>query len=168
MMIRIFSVCILLVFAIALPVTGQDTSAHQPKQSGIQHFDPKRDAANDIRDAIVLAQNTHRRILLDVGGEWCIWCRRLDTLFETHPELDSVRQAYFVTVKINYSKENENKEVLSKYPEIPGYPHFFVLDENGKLLKSQDTGELESGKHHDPKKVMDFLRKWGEQEEIKN
>jgi hypothetical protein len=61
---------------------------------------------------------------------------------------------------VNYSPENENKAVLSHYPEVKGYPHIFVLDEDGKLLHSQDTSELELGKSYDPEKFFAFLRKW--------
>ena len=46
-------------------------------------------------------------------------------------------------MKVNFSPENENKELLSKYPQIPGYPHIFVLDSGGNLLHSQFTGDLE-------------------------
>ena len=58
------------------------------------------------------------------------------------------------------SPENENKVVLSKYPKVKAYPHLFVLDKSGKLIHSQDTGELETGDHHDPAKVIPFLKKW--------
>jgi thioredoxin-related protein len=127
----------------------------QPKR-----FDPKRDAAKDIAGAVAEAKQTGKRVLLDVGGEWCIWCHRLDTLFAKDPDLDQFLHRNFVVVKVNYSKENRNENVLSRYPKIPGYPHFFVLDKDGKLLCSQDTGELESGKGHDPEKVLGFLRRW--------
>ena len=123
-------------------------------------FDPKRDAAKDIHDAVVKAKLTGKRVLLDVGGEWCIWCHRLDTLFATHPDLNTFLHEHFVVVKVNYSKENKNEKLLSHYPKIPGYPHIFVLESEGSLLCSQDTGELESGKGHDPGKVMAFLVKW--------
>jgi thioredoxin-related protein len=123
-------------------------------------FDPGRDAAKDIQDATVEAQRTGRRILLDVGGEWCIWCRRLDSLFVASKDLAETVHKEFVVVKVNYSKENKNEAVLSRYPKIPGYPHLFVLDSGGKLLHSQDTSELESGNHHDHDKVMAFLKKW--------
>ncbi len=72
----------------------------------------------------------------------------------------------FVVVKVNWSKENKNEAVLSRYPKIPGYPHLFVLDSNGKLLHSQDTSELESGKGHDQDKVMAFFKKWGSGQEL--
>jgi thiol:disulfide interchange protein len=125
-----------------------------------EKFDPKRDAAKDIREAVAEAKLTGKRVLLDVGGEWCIWCHRLDTLFATHPELARFLHRNYVVVKVNYSKENKNEAVLSHYPKIPGYPHIFVLENDGSLLCSQDTSELESGKGHDPAKVMTFLKKW--------
>lgn len=123
-------------------------------------FDPARDAAQDIRNAVAEAKTEGKHVLLDVGGEWCVWCRRLDTLFVSHPDLNLFLHNNYIVVKVNYSKENKNEKVLSQYPAIPGYPHFFVLDDKGKLLCSQDTGELESGKGHDPAKVMSFLKKW--------
>lgn len=132
-----------------------------------EKFDPKRDAAKDIRNAVVEAKHSGKRVLLDVGGEWCIWCHRLDTLFATHPELDRFLHEKFVVVKVNYSKENKNEKVLSRYPKIPGYPHIFILDRDGKLLRSQDTGELESGKGHDPQKVLAFLKTWAPTSAIK-
>jgi thiol:disulfide interchange protein len=135
---------------------GSDGGAYTP----VTAFDPARDAAMDIDQAMAYAAKTGKNVLLDVGGEWCIWCRRMDTLYTKHADLARLRDSNFVTVKVNYSKENKNEKVLSRYPKIPGYPHLFVLDAHGKLLCSQDTGELESGKGHDPEKVRAFLKRW--------
>jgi thiol:disulfide interchange protein len=123
-------------------------------------FDPARDAEKDLRDAVALAGKSGRRVLMDVGGEWCVWCRRLDTLWATNAGLRAYRDSNYVTLKVNWSPENKNAALLSKYPKIPGYPHFFVLEKDGKFLHSQDTGELEKGKGHDPEKVMAFLKAW--------
>ena len=131
-------------------------------------FDPGRDATKDIRDGVAEAKHSSRRVLLDVGGEWCIWCHRLDTLFAENPDLAGFLHGNFVVVKVNYSKENKNEEVLSHYPKVAGYPHLFVLDARGKLLHSQDTGELESGKHHDRDKVFAFLKKWAPPKPMKH
>jgi thiol:disulfide interchange protein len=126
----------------------------------VTRFDPARDAAEDIRLAVAEAGSSGRRVLLDVGGEWCIWCRRLDTLFTVRSDLREYRDAHFVVVKVNWSKENKNEKVLSRYPPVAGYPHLFVLDADGTLLRSQNTGDLEKGKGHDPDKVMQFLKTW--------
>jgi thiol:disulfide interchange protein len=125
-----------------------------------EKFDPSRDARKDIEAAIAKARKTHKRIMLDVGGEWCIWCHRLDDYFAQNAKLRELREENFIWLKINFSPENENQAVLSAYPAIPGYPHIFVLDENGKLLHSQNTEELEADKSYNLEKMFAFLSKW--------
>ena len=122
-------------------------------------FDPTRDAAKDIAEAIKLATKQNKHILLDVGGNWCSWCHKLDDLFKSDMQVGKLLKKY-VVVKVNFSQENENKALLANYPKISGYPHLFVLDKSGKLVHSQDTGLLETGDHHDPAKVIEFLSKF--------
>jgi thioredoxin-related protein len=123
-------------------------------------FDPDRDADQDIRMGIAEARRTGRRVILDVGGEWCIWCHRLDAFFSENKDVSEMLRRHYVVVKVNYSKENKNEKVLSKYPKISGYPHLIVLDQKGDLLHSQNTGDLESGKGYDKSKVLAFLTAW--------
>ena len=78
---------------------------------------------------------------------------------DAHLDLVQLRDRNFVTVKINFSEENENKEVLSRYGPIESYPHLLVLDTDGKLLISQDTGVLESGKSYNIEKLKAFKAK---------
>ena len=126
----------------------------------VKKYDPGRNADKDIKDAIVEAQRTGKRILLEVGGDWCHWCHIMDDYFDKNPKLTATRDSNFITVKINFSPQGENKTVLSKYPEIPGYPHLFVLDTNGTLLHSQFTGDLEQGQSYNLQKFTDFLSTW--------
>jgi thioredoxin-related protein len=137
---------------------GADTasSTKEPREK----FDPTRDAVKDIAEAVGVATKENKRILLDVGGEWCIWCHKLDRFFDEHKDVADFLHANYTVVKVNYSKENKNEKLLSTYPPVKGYPHLFVLDNTGKLLHSQDTGELESGDHHDHDKVLSFLKAW--------
>jgi thioredoxin-related protein len=123
-------------------------------------FDPGQDAAKDLAKAKVLARKTGRRILMDVGGNWCPWCVRLHGFWEEHADLKALRDKHFVFVMVNFSPENKNEKLLSRYPRIPGYPHFFVLDAKGKLVQSQDTSALEEGKGYSPDKVREFLTAW--------
>jgi thiol:disulfide interchange protein len=123
-------------------------------------YDIKRDPSGDLRDAIAEAGRTHKRILLEVGGEWCVWCHIMDGYFDAHPDLRAARDDRFVTVKINYSEENKNEAFLAKYPKVAGYPHIFVLDSDGTLLHSQDTAALESGRSYDLAKFSAFLTDW--------
>jgi thioredoxin-related protein len=126
----------------------------------VHAYDPARNADQDIKDAVAEAGRTGKRVLLEVGGEWCIWCHHMDEFFEKHTELLALREKNFIMVKINYSDENKNEQVLSRYPPVKGYPHIFVLERDGKLLQSQDTGKLEEGKSYNLDKFTAFLKEW--------
>jgi thiol:disulfide interchange protein len=135
-------------------------SAAGGAQSLPAKFDPARDAAADVATAAKQAKAQGKRVLVDVGGEWCSWCHILDRFIDANADVRSLRDAGYVWVKVNWSKDNKNEALLSRWPKIQGYPHFFVLDGEGKLLHSQDTGSLESGKDYDRAKVVAFLKAW--------
>lgn len=123
-------------------------------------FDPTRNADEDLKNAIVIADSLNKRILLDVGGEWCSWCHLLDYFFLINKDIYDLLHDNYIVVKINHSEENKNEKFLSRYPEIPGFPHIFILEKDGKLLHSQNTGELELGRGYSREKVSQLLNKW--------
>ena len=123
-------------------------------------FDPKRDPVKDLEAAKAKATKENKRIILDVGGEWCGWCKLLDKFFIEKKDIGAFLNSNYVVVKVNFSPENENKAFLDAYPKIKGYPHFFVLEKDGKLLHSQDTALLEEGQGYSEEKMMEFLKKW--------
>lgn len=126
----------------------------------MKEYDPKRDAAKDVAAAIKEAQRTNKNVLVEIGGQWCIWCKYLDKFFADNSALTQYRDENYVMVKVNFSPENKNEALISKYGKVPGYPHFFVLDKNGKLLHSQDTSKLEQGRGYNMTAVASFLREW--------
>lgn len=70
----------------------------------------------------------------------------------------------FLIMKVNMSSENRNEGFLADYPDVPAYPHFFVLDFDGSFLHSQGTAELEEGKGYDEAVFVAFLEKWSPRE----
>jgi|WetSurMetagenome_2_1015567.scaffolds.fasta_scaffold433845_1 thioredoxin-related protein len=154
---------------LAIPMFAQTAGTQGAARSqGKDIFDPKRDAAADLRAGIAEAAKTGKRVLADVGGNWCSWCHEMERFVEAHPELKNLRDKYFVTVKINFSPDNKNEAVLSKFPKIPGYPHLFVLDSTGKLLCSKDTSQLEDGKSsYVLDKFIAFLKEYSPPGQVK-
>ena len=143
--------CTLLVSAVA-----------QEKVADVHIYDPKADAAADIHKAVVKAGKEHKLVLLQVGGNWCIWCRRFNALVTTDPTLKNVIDSNYIIVQVNYSPENKNFKVLESlgYPQRFGFPVFVILDGKGNMLHTQNSGYLEEGPGHSPKKVEEFLRQW--------
>ena len=123
-------------------------------------YDFHRDPAADLALAETEAQAQHKRILLEVGGDWCYWCHQLDNFFKSNAAVAKLRDDNFILVKVNMSAENANSDFLSRYPAIPGYPWIFVLGPDGKLLKSEDTDLLQSRDMYSAKNITDFLTAW--------
>ena len=144
----------------AAPMAAQAPGAKAPVKAQAGPFDPTRDAAKDLEAAKAEAQKSGRRILLDVGGNWCSWCRLMDKWFTERPTVREARDKAFVVVPVNFSPENKNEAFLAQYPKIDGYPHFFVLDAQGKLVRDQSTGELEDGRGYSEAKMMAFIGAW--------
>jgi thioredoxin-related protein len=145
-----------LVVGLVLGMTACQTKETDP----VGRYDPSADASAEFAAAQTAAQASNRRILMEVGGNWCAWTRRLDHLLESHNEIARTLADGYVHVRINFSDENHNETFLSRFPKIGGYPHLFVLDASGTVLLSQDTTPLEVGRQHDPEKVLALLKKW--------
>lgn len=124
-------------------------------------YDASRDAAADIKNALVQARAGHKRVLIEAGGNWCSWCKIMDRFFDDHAELAALRDKNFVTVKVSVESGGPVPAALSAYPPPAGFPHLYVLDENGTLIQSQNTAELESGQSYDLEKFTFFLKSFG-------
>lgn len=153
-----------LVVVLAVGVSAQqkkDPSAPGAKGKDFPAiYDTKRDSFKDLKAAQAEAQKSGKNIMLEVGGNWCIWCHIMHKFFDQHAELKRYRDDNYVVVPVNWSEETPNEKFLSQFPKVAGYPHLFILDANGKLLRSQNTAELEEGRGYNLNKMAKFLQKW--------
>lgn len=156
---RFLSVAMLALMT-AAPMAAQAPAAKAAVKAEAGPFDPTRDPAKDLEAAKAEAQKSGRRILLDVGGNWCSWCRLMDKWFKERPAVREARDKAFVVVPVNFSPENKNEAFLGQFPKIDGYPHFFVLDAEGKLVRDQSTGALEDGRGYSEAKMRAFIAEW--------
>jgi hypothetical protein len=126
----------------------------------VDHYDPARDPSEDLKAAVARAIPENRRILLIIGGNWCIWCTVLERFMQESEAIHDMLARHYLIMKVNVSRENENRVFLSAYPEVPGYPHLMILESDGTFLYSQRTDALESGEWYVEDKVVQLLEKW--------
>ena len=144
--------------AFAQSAVAPASAASVPKAPPLPvKFEPARDPKADLATALAMAKAQRKHVMVDVGGEWCPWCHILDRFVAKHADVKKLVDDHYVWLKVNYSKQNENVAVLSRWPKVPGYPHLFVLDSSGGIVLSQDTGLLESGRTYDKRRFLDFL-----------
>jgi thiol:disulfide interchange protein len=131
------------------------------RSAGREIYPDPAQAKADLAAALTTAAQTHKRILLDFGGNWCPDCQVLDLYFHdatNRPILD----ANFVLVHVNIGHMDANVEIAEKYgiPLRKGVPALAVLDEKGALLYSQKSGEFEDMRNMQSSEVTKFLLHW--------
>jgi thiol:disulfide interchange protein len=133
-----------------------------PARSAVRDIYPDPAQAKvDLAAALKTAAATHKRVLLDFGGNWCPDCQMLDLFFHDAANLP-ILEANFVLVHVNIGKKNANLDLAQQY-EIPlnkGVPALAVLGEDGKLLYSQKSGEFEAMRRMESSAVTQFLTQW--------
>lgn len=144
---------------LALVITGQ-SFAQQSTKPTLYH--PEENAAKQVDLAIKKAASEKKHVILQVGGNWCSWCIKLDAFVKNSPKLDSLVKTDYVIYHLNYSNENKNLDLLAKYgyPQRFGFPVLLILDEKGKLIHTQNSAYLEEGSGYNTEKVAGFLRDW--------
>ena len=126
----------------------------------VDHYDAARDAAQDLAQTIDRAQAEHKHILVQVGGDWCGWCKRMSQFIESNQRVREHIGRNYLLMKVTYDEHQQNAAFLAQYPKIKGYPHLFVLSADGKLLHSQATADLEQGAGYNEQVYIEFLDEW--------
>jgi thiol:disulfide interchange protein len=133
--------------------------AQPPKPTPL--YDEKASGAQQIEKALAEAKKSKKNVLLQFGANWCHWCHKLHELCEKDPAIAAELKKNFVVVLIDVNQKH-NDDINQRYgnPTKLGLPVIVVLDPAGKQLWTQDTGKLEERDHHDPAKVLAFLKEW--------
>lgn len=133
-----------------------------PARSAERDIYPAPDRAKtDLAAALAASAATHKRVILDFGGNWCPDCHVLDLYFHDSANRP-ILEANYILVHVNIGRMNENIDIAERYriPLRKGVPALAVLGERGELLYSQETGEFEAMRGMQSSAVTDFLVRW--------
>ncbi len=149
------SIPALAVLIFAVSAMAQDTISRKL-------YHPAADAEKELELAIAEASASKRFVLVQIGGNWCVWCLRFHAFVQNDSALSTLVKKNFVTVHMNYSPENKNVSLLEKfgYPNRFGFPVFLILNDKGQLIHTQNSVYLEEKDSYDYKKVMEFFQDW--------
>lgn len=131
-------------------------------QEAFKLYDPAANAKEDIKKAVSQAKAEGKHVFLQIGGNWCGWCREFHRFTNNDQDIKKLIDENFVVVHVNWSPENKNEELLAEfgYPQRFGFPVFVILDGNGNQIHTQDSGLLELEKSYDKSKVTTFFKNW--------
>lgn len=94
-------------------------------------------------DALKIAKEEDRIIIVDVYTDWCVWCKKMDKDVYGKKEIKKIIKESFILIKLNAESEdkieyNEKKYTgsqLAEYFQVSGYPTTVFLDSNGKVIE---------------------------------
>lgn len=144
-----------------LPIMNNPVGHPVQKAPLAKVYDENIDPLKQIDDAVKKAREEGKRVICQVGGNWCVWCLRFADFVAKDEDIAKEIDEKFVYIHVN--RPAKGAEALLKRlggPDKFGYPALVVLDKDGKVLHTQDSALLEAGKGYDKSKVMRFLKCW--------
>ena len=175
---------LLMAVLLTMPMMAQDMAKTKKKKSETKtevkagdekvyekDYDEKIDAIEQIDQALERAEATGRKVICQVGGNWCPWCLRFADFITKDAEIARLIADNFIYIHVNYNPRGEKADPAKAKqaakmmqrlgnPGRFGYPVFVVLDAKGKVLHTQDSSFLEEGQGYNQSKVLRFFRNW--------
>lgn len=156
------AIAVLTCLACAMPQSADAVDFAVPPElpAFSQRYDVERDLGRDAQAAFALARSSQRRVLIEVGGDWCHWCHVLERVLQREPALAAQLHQAFVVLKVAVDEDHDGAAALSRFPAADGYPYLYVVDSHGALLHAQDaTGFVEAGDYSAPR-IGAFVSQW--------
>lgn len=129
-------------------------------------YDEDADPMVQISDAVKKAGKEGKYVICQVGGNWCRWCLMFAEFITGDIEIKTLIDNEFEYIHVNYDPRRPKDEkavmMLERLgnPQRFGFPVLVVLDNNGKVIHTQDSSFLEEGNGYNKTKVMRFFSNW--------
>ena len=127
-------------------------------------YDANADANKTVDAAFARAKLSHKRVLIDMGGNWCGDCVVLANLMQL-PELKPFMQAHFEIVSVDVGRYDKNLQIPGRFGAVDllkkgGVPSILIAEPDGTFVNKTDVSALEDARHMTPQSIADWLAQW--------
>lgn len=126
-------------------------------------YDEKANADAQVAAARARAIRTGKRLLIDLGGNWCLDCRLLAGTIDL-PEMKRFVDRHFVVVTVDIGRFDKNGQIAAGYGvkgRLKGVPAVLIVDpRRNVLLNAGHETELADARSLGPQALADWLAKW--------
>lgn len=139
-------------------------------QTKLNVYDESINPDTQITEAIAKASSEGKFVVAQLGGNWCKWCIRFAKFIENDDDIKKLVSDNFEFIHVNYNPRNHEASTDQEATEAAlkrlgnpvrfGFPVLVVLDNEGNVIHTQDSGFLESGEGYDKEKVKRFFETW--------
>ena len=125
-------------------------------------YDTTADGDKDVADAFARARLSHKRVLIDLGGNWCGDCVVLANIMAL-PQVKPFIAAHYEVVTVDTGRKTKNLDIPARFGVNldGGVPAVLVVEPDGKtLVDAGHIAALEDARHMTPQGVADWLAQW--------
>lgn len=126
-------------------------------------YDTSADADRDVARAFAQARAENKRVLIDLGGNWCGDCRVLAGIMEL-PEVQRFLDAHYVVVSVDVGRFNRNLQIPARFGitgRLEGVPAVLIASPDGRLVNVNHIAALVDARSMSPQDIVNWLAYWG-------
>jgi len=125
-------------------------------------YDENADADAAVNAAFARAKKNGKRVLIDLGGNWCGDCIVLANLMQ-RPELKRFLATNFEIVSVDVGRFNKNLQIPARFgitQRLEGVPSVIIAEPNGTFVNPGHIAALADARHMTPQAIADWLAQW--------
>jgi len=125
-------------------------------------YDEKANADADVARAFDRAKKSGKRVLLDLGGDWCPDCIVLSNFMKL-PEIKRFVDTHYEVVLVDVGRFNRNLHIPAKLgftEKLRGVPAVLIFTPDRKLVNRSDIFTTANARGMTPQGLADYLARY--------
>jgi thiol-disulfide isomerase/thioredoxin len=125
-------------------------------------YDEKANANAAVDAAFARAKTSGKRVLIDLGGNWCPDCIVLANVMAL-PDVKPWLERNFEIVTVDVGRFDRNLQVPARFgitERLKGVPTVLIARSDGRLLNDGDPFTLANASTMTPQAIVDWFAKW--------
>jgi len=125
-------------------------------------YDESANADTAVDAAFARAKRSGKRVLIDLGGNWCGDCIVLANLMQL-PELKPFLAAHFEIVSVDVGRFDKNLQIPARFgitKRLEGVPSVIIAEPDGHFVNEGRIAALADARHMSPQAIADWLAQW--------
>jgi thiol-disulfide isomerase/thioredoxin len=125
-------------------------------------YDAAADANAAVDAAFARAKKSGKRVLIDLGGNWCGDCIVLANMMQL-AELRPFLAAHFEIVAVDVGRFDKNLQIPARFgitQRLEGVPSVIIAEPDGRIVNPGRIAALADARSMTPQAIADWLAQW--------
>ena len=163
---------LLIALSLVAALPAQAATAPKPSIASFQQLpvvtmQPYDEAANadaQVAAAFARATKSHKRVLIDLGGNWCVDCLVLSNFLRL-PEMRRFMETHYEEVLVDVGRFNRNLQIPARFgitKRLEGVPALLIATPDGKLVNGDKIFATADAHSMTPQALADYLARYAD------